>query len=178
MKIRIILSVIFLIAVVFTGCEKSNDEINNEDVTTTLKKKPKAKPFKIIGLSTRTGGEPGCDGEGSFSVEYEGIGNASHMGRVTYTGKNCQVGECMEGRIGVRAANGDSLYLVGGEGYTMCGEFVPPNIIITGPGYIDGGTGRFEGAGGELEWYLVLVLEEGNPDFGKVRMNAKGTIIY
>lgn len=192
MKIKALFMAIFFVAAILGGCEKSNDVLQEDDYS-TLKKKPVERPFKIHGTSVATSGGDKCgpdlDGDGILdgrTLEYEGKGNASHMGRVTYTGLNCSVKLCEEcdcclvGHLTVTAANGDIVYLVGGPDYTICPVDPPRPLTIAwaGPGYIDGGTGRFEGATGTLEWYLVLDLDPESPGFGTVDMNAEGTIVY
>jgi hypothetical protein len=180
MKIKALFMAIFFVAAIFGGCEKSNDVFQEDDYS-TLKKKPVERPFKIHGTSvSTTWGDP-CGPNGEYKDrKYEGKGNASHMGRVTYTGVNCNKKPCLEGRVTVTAANGDILILVGGPDYTIC-PVEPPRpktMAYAGAGYIDGGTGRFEHATGTIEWYLVLDLDRNSPGFGTVDMNAEGTIVY
>ena len=144
------------------------------------------RPFLILGRSAATGGGGVCgpvDENGNptgWTLEYAGKGFAFYVGRFTYTGLNCNVGECIEGDITLTARNGDKLFMVGGPDYTMCPADPPgPEYLAwAGPGYIDGGTGKFENATGNIEWYLVLNLVPDSPNFGTVTMTGRGTITF
>ena len=72
----------------------------------------------------------------------EGTGQATHLGRVTVAWSHCptEADYALDGRLTLRAANGDSLY--GTYDYRPGGEMNP--VIVTG------GTGRFSGATGTL----------------------------
>jgi hypothetical protein len=175
MKIKALFMAIFFVAAIFGGCEKSNNIVQEDDYS-TIKKKPVDRPFKMTGHTIPGGGEggeecgPGNEGE---TVEYIGVGKATHMGNITYSGTNCILDLCLDSDIIVVAANGDELYMVN-TNYSICQTFFEyPTLVYEGPGIIDGGTGRFENASGDVYWIVTLNLEEGNATIKTV-----GTITY
>ena len=58
--------------------------------------------------------------------------------------------------------------------YSICQTFFEyPILIYEGPGIIEGGTGRFENATGDVYWEIILDLAEGGATIETV-----GTIAY
>jgi hypothetical protein len=189
MKTKLIFSAIFLITFIFTGCEKSNNELQDE--TKSFQKKNKVeRPFKFVGENVGPTGETYTCTEGEIPVVQEiwGEGNATHMGKVTYAWWHCMIGlnpnddepVCSWGPINFTAANGDMVYAMCGEdedGNTFLScitDNEPPIIIGEGPGLIIGGTGRFEGATGVLEWTVIINTDPDIP----TKVIGEGTIIY
>lgn len=184
MKTKLLFSAIFLIAFIFSGCQKS-DNVIQDDSYSTLKKKPierPERPFKMTGHTIPGGGEggeecgpdivdpPGPDG---LTAEYIGVGNATHMGRITYSGTNCMLYPCLDSEVIVVAANGDELYMVNTD-YSICvTDFEFPYATYEGTGIIDGGTGRFENATGDVYWIIIVNVVEMSATIETV-----GTIAY
>jgi hypothetical protein len=104
----------------------------------------------------------------------KGTGHATYLGDVTIVGHHCFEGACLWGPLDFMAANGDILY-------TRCGEDEEGNTFVfcqerdantnEGPGIIAGGTGRFEGATGTLNWTITVVNDSAT-------IRAVGTIFY
>ena len=95
-------------------------------------------------------------------TEDEGTGTATHLGRYTLDGSeviNLATLEVTDGSFTITAANGDTI--LGTYEGTAAGTSDPLVITyhVTGP--VTGGTGRFQGAHGELTWDGVANLGTG-----------------
>ena len=145
------------------------------------------RPFLIVGRSVATGAGDKCgpdlneDGiPDGWTLYYEGKGIATWMGMVNYTGINCNLAPCVNGYVTATDRRGNTLNLVAGPDFPVC-VVDPPRPLTkayAGPGYIDGGTGKFADATGSIEWYLVMDLDPESPNFRTVLMTAFGTINY
>lgn len=112
--------------------------------------------------------EDGC-GANTLQITFGGTGNVTHLGRVTWSSTHCTY--LLEGRFGdadlrIKAANGDQLFATY-EGVPTGPTTFEDHMIVLG------GTGRFEGASGQ-------VAEQGsfNPDTGAIQLNGTGWISY
>jgi hypothetical protein len=178
MKTKLIFTAILLVAFVFTGCEKSNDEFQ-EDVTSIQKKKPKERPFKSSGTTYAVGGGEQCinnTGNEGSTFEFAGEGKATHMGNVTVTGAHCTFQGCGDGLFTYVAANGDELYSAYEAPCTVTQGF--PYVTIEDETILVGGTGRFEDATGSTYLIIVLNIDPSSPDFLTSTWEADGTICY
>lgn len=176
MKAISLFSATFFIAIILGGCvQRTNDTM--EDASSTLKHTPYERPFELNGTTSGTFIPPGPDGlcgEDKLTLTIEGTGNATYLGDVTIVGHHCFEGACIWGPLDFIAANGDILY-------TRCGEDEEGNTFIfcqgtdantnEGLGVIIGGTGRFEGATGTLN-YTITVVDN------NATIKALGTIFY
>lgn len=176
MKTKLFFSAIFLFAIILGGCENTSNNLQ-DDANSTQKKKPVERPIELNGRTFSKFIPPGPEslcGEEKGTMIVEGVGDATHMGRIEITGHHCFQGSCIWGPLDFKAANGDILYTRCGEDeegntYMFCQE--GDAITSVGPGLIVGGTGRFEGATGSLNW-TVTVLNDG------AEIEAKGIIVY
>jgi hypothetical protein len=104
------------------------------------------------------------------SVTVEAVGNATHLGRSTYTALitvNTATG-AGSGTFVLTAANGDTVY------GTISGQaaFTPPNVLsITETATVTGGTGRFAGATGGF-----AVARRKNTVTGETAATFEGTV--
>ena len=105
-------------------------------------------PFKGSFEATGTASVLPGDRCPDLTVEIQGTGNATHLGRLTTDQSHCATPTSLaftDGLFTLTAANGDQL-----RG-TYSGEFVPldpPLFTIDGRFTFTGGTGRFAGATG------------------------------
>jgi hypothetical protein len=176
MKFKALFMTIFFVAAILGGCEKSNQEFQEDNTIAIQKKNPVTRPFKLSGVNVGTFVPPGQGGacEVGGTLYMEGEGNATHMGHISMSGYHCFQAGCLWGPLDMTAANGDMLF-------TRCGEDEDGNMFLicknpdgeglVGPGVIDGGTGRFEGATGIIYWKVVV-------ESGVATCEAEGTITY
>lgn len=151
----------------FVSCQKA-DQVTEDLSGVQLKQAQPITvtiPFKAEAVTTLTGlaadAECGSAEEGIFFVVNDGQGNATEMGKINFHCEFCFNTVTLEfftgpGTYYFEAANGDRIYFLSKSPSDF---IVPPepgdppyyynkwhqNIMITG------GTGRFEGASGELE---------------------------
>ena len=114
-------------------------------------------PFKgtLAGSVSFAPADPGMDCTyppapgGPLMTLSEGVGTASHLGRVSMSSVHCS-GDLLDGRMVLTAANGDQVFL---DYSGPCTPFPPPTPDITCDleTEVAGGTGRFEGADGEVD---------------------------
>jgi hypothetical protein len=97
---------------------------------------------------------PGTCSAGIYHVVITGVGHGTHVGRYAYDASECYdpVANTVSGDFTITAANGDTLF--GTYEGTCAGA------TCTEAALVDGGTGRFAGAHGQL---AVTVLVTG-PD--------------
>jgi len=96
-----------------------------------------------------------------------GDGNASHIGHYTVVNFGCYDGESLISGI-ITAANGDEIYT-----YVTSAELDPETDIWYYHYVIDGGTGRFDGAYGEVDLFGTIDFES-----YEWTMEGEGTITY
>ena len=101
--------------------------------------------------------------EGPLMTISQGVGTATHMGRVTMSSVHCS-GDFLDGSMVLTAANGDQVFL---DYSGPCTPFPPPTPDITCDlaAEVTGGTGRFEGATGEAD-LTAHVIYPGTPGPG------------
>jgi hypothetical protein len=105
-----------------------------------------AVPFRGRAEYTLTAVEP--DG----TLRYSGTGNATHLGLFTADASLFPQGDGAFSATAVfTAANGDQLFFIAE------GEFTSPTTVL-GTATITGGTGRFEGATGEVVFMDVTSI--------------------
>lgn len=166
LKIFFLLAVIILVA----GCNKINEFKVDEDLQLKSAQPHKVTvPFEVNLLGKITNlidDDQECINEGyAYHVVVESSGNATHMGRVSLTFDFCTAGPPDPNIPGsfytyagasseMIAANGDKLFLYNGGGSGILGRTDDHPDYVTdywrGIQIITGGTGRFEGASGEL----------------------------
>jgi hypothetical protein len=118
-----------------------------------------------------------CSVPSSVLLGFEGTGQMSHLGRVTTTGSQCtQIdqtdvnrGTFTDGRFTWTAANGDTLTTTHSGSYAIRGGV----SYIQGEEIVTGGTGRFAGASGTLDFTAEQVF----PD-GLLYLTYAGSITY
>ncbi len=124
------------------------------------KEKPVSRPFKMMIYSQQVINL----NDGSFVGRGEGV--ASHLGLITIEGPGNLADPISRGTI--TAANGDLVYW----------EWEISTLLVT----ITGGTGRFEGAGGEFIMDVEVVSQEFDPVANTMTntyiWSASGTISY
>ena len=168
MKTQIKLLFLMAVIILFAGCNKSDDLINDSDVV--LKSAQPhfvTLPFKADFVNTylpETGPNSMCgdwdpaNGQFWMMVYGEGGGTATHLGKFTHHFEFCcdWASGIYPGPSGYMvayfvAANGDSLFL-SVQGQVMDGRLdhhpEDVNSYFTDPWEITGGTGMFEGATG------------------------------
>lgn len=104
-----------------------------------------------------------CSAPLRFGVS-DAVGNALHMGNMTYHTEQCVSptnGQITGGVLVLTAANGDELHgTFSGQAYSLPGEsHVVADFVFTG------GTGRFEHATGEAGMTAILDVHMGVPPF-------------
>jgi hypothetical protein len=172
MIMKTLVKIFFFAALIglLAGCDKNEEFFDNE--TPELKKAQVevTVPFEVNLLGEITNlidDDPEClDEDYAYRVVVETIGNATHMGKVSLTFDFCTLGPADPNIPGsiytyagssseMIAANGDKLFLHFGGSSGILGrtDDHPEHVtdywrdIVT----ITGGTGRFEGATGELQ---------------------------
>lgn len=171
-----------LVLVLISGCSKMEvepDPLYSGDQTALKGAKVQMVPFKSAfdtwGLSEEFIFHP--DGYPiGVHVVVCGIGKANHLGETTiYVDQDWYFGMPMTGTsaITLTAANGDELFIdFTGEMNAMDQE----NISIWGSCEINGGTGRFEDAEGDLD--LTATFDKTTEEGGEGETFITGTIMY
>jgi hypothetical protein len=107
---------------------------------------------------------PGTCAPGIFRIDISGSGHGTQVGRYSYSASECfdPVASAVTGSFTLTAANGD----------TLSGTYSGPCLgaTCTETALIEGGTGRFAGAEGQLD---VTVLVTGPDTYSET---ASGTI--
>ena len=107
---------------------------------------------------------PGTCAAGVFRIDINGTGTATHVGKYAYHADECfdPVASAVTGSFTLTAANGD----------TLSGTYSGPCVgaMCTETALIEGGTGRFADAEGQLD---VIVLVTGPDTYSET---ASGTI--
>jgi len=169
MKTIKLLFQIFIFSGLLAGCEKT--DAFTDDETPELKKAQVevTVPFEVnlLGeIADLIFDDPECL-EGGFPVRavVETSGNATHMGKVTLTFNFCTGGApdpaipnsvytFAASSFELTGANGDKLFLYNEGGAGILGTNEHPDYVTDywkSVAVITGGTGRFEGASGELQ---------------------------
>ena len=175
MKNRIL--ILTVLAATLFGCT-SDSMINDDQEVFNLKAEKKAveRPFKIKkaqGTFTITPVfDETCPG---LVLIAPGEGNVAHMGRSTLFEEWCWSGAPDD--VGTRsliitAANGDELWATPME-VQFTSDFTFEEVTI-----IDGGTGRFKYATGEIKEFVEIVFGDVSELFGTYTLRAVGTITY
>ena len=121
------------------------------------------------------------DGEETFEVAFpdltvdgDGVGHASHLGRFTATWhrEGSQLDGSLNATYEFTAANGDKLFV---ESVGQADLSMLPNIHVVETGTITGGTGRFEGATGTLAIERIVVPT--GPDTSTTSHEIEGTLV-
>ena len=141
------------------GCQKSDDEIDDQPISQLKNSQPVAVivPFKanlsVWDKSDYT--DTRCGGFPLFFLTMEGSGTSTHLGNLTTRFTFCcnvMTGEYSNTEAVFIAANGDELYARIPLGYIVPNEgdnSAYYQTIFNDPMTFTGGTGRFEGASGE-----------------------------
>ena len=162
-----------LIGVIFlaTACQKDN--LVNENDLSVISHEKAGKPvtktikfFEVSGTFQFDYNSGVCD-PGVPYATLEGDGNASHIGHYTVLNYGCYDGESVINGI-ITAANGDEIHT-----YVESAELDEDTGIWYYHYVIDGGTGRFDGASGDVDLF-------GTIDFVNFEwtMEGEGTITY
>lgn len=107
-------------------------------------------------------------------------GNLTHLGNSEWFGSHCSTldgQQLVNGEGTLVAANGDELWMT----YTaeLISPFIVPGVLIYAQNNIvTGGTGRFEGASGELLTIVYLTIETFTDEVVPVNGEFAGTIAY
>ncbi|MBW6536115.1 MAG: hypothetical protein K0B11_13995 [Mariniphaga sp.] len=168
---KTLLKLFFLAALIglLTGCNKT--DAFTDDETADLKKAQVevTVPFEVNLLGEITelifDDQECLDGGYPVRAVVETSGNATHMGKVTLTFAFCTGGApdpaipnsvytFAASSFELTGANGDKLFLYNGGDAAILGANVHPDYVTdywTSIAIVTGGTGRFEGASGELQ---------------------------
>jgi hypothetical protein len=165
LKFFLLMGLISLVA----GCNKTDDFTDEETVDLKRAQVEVTVPVEVNLLGEITDlifDDPEClDGGYPVRAIVETTGNATHMGKVTLTFAFCTGGPpdpaipnsvytFAASSFELTAANGDKLFLYNGGGAAILGTNLHPDFVTeywTSIATITGGTGRFEGASGELQ---------------------------
>jgi hypothetical protein len=167
------ISAALITAAITLGCDRSTDPTApstsaGSDRGAVLVKQV---PFKATFNATGTAAALPEDRCPVLTVEIQGTGNATHLGRYTTEQSHCAAPPSLaftDGEFTFTAANGDQI-----RG-AYFGEFVPldpPLFTVDGHFTITGGTGRFAGATGDGDASGVQNLATGD-----VTVSLVGTI--
>ncbi|MBW6492369.1 MAG: hypothetical protein K0B15_14395 [Lentimicrobium sp.] len=168
---KTLLKFFFLMAGIgfLAGCNKTEALIDDETVDLKKAQVEVTVPFEVnlLGeINDLIFDDQEClDGGYPVRAVVETSGNATHMGKVTLTFAFCTGGPpdpaipnsiytFAASSFELIAANGDKLFLYNGGGAAILGTNVPPDYVTdywTSIAIVTGGTGRFEGASGELQ---------------------------
>jgi hypothetical protein len=187
-KLFFVMAVISLVA----GCNKTDEFVTNDIVELKSGQTHEVTvPFEanLLGQIVSIDWEAQeCIDEGYFvRAIVETTGNATHMGKVSLTFNFCSGGAPDPNIEGSKytyasstadliAANGDVLYLYFDDGIVMNGrtDEHPENVVEywKTPLIILGGTGRFEGAKGELnsDDYVTADEQTHHRFYGKITL--------
>jgi hypothetical protein len=114
-----------------------------------------------------------------FTTITTGTGQATHMGRTTWYSEHClgEDDQLLDSELVLTAANGDEVHVTYTGTCPALGE-VGDTFTCSGTSVVEGGTGRFANATGNLEWSAAIVFE-GFGDFSwPGRWEWTGTIRY
>lgn len=176
MKNRIL--ILTVLAATIFGCT-SDSMINDDQEVFNLKAKKKAveRPFKIKKAQGTFTITPVFDPSScpALVLNATGEGNVAHMGLSTLFEEWCWSGAPDD--VGTRsliitAANGDELWATPKE-VLFTSETTFEEVTI-----INGGTGRFKYATGEITEFVEIVNGDETGFFGTFTLRAVGTITY
>jgi len=109
------------------------------------------------------------------------VGNLTHLGLSEYHSTHCSTLDgfhLVGGEATLVAANGDEIWLTySGE---LISPFLPPPVVLVYEVHnvVVGGTGRFEGASGEIMILVFVTIEDLSVLSAPVDMEFAGNIIY
>ena len=163
MKFKLTLVLASLLLLTFMGC--TEDMISDENRSALVERPWKSKASGTFNMVMPSG----CDGE-LLQIDIAGSGKATHLGNFDVNLTNCTNLSTVFMISGyLTAANGDEIYTYNvGQGMDDDG----PYLLFM----IDGGTGRFEDASGEIRLYEVI--EFTSPTGGIFSNRGLGTITY
>ncbi len=148
--------------------------------TVSLAKNPKLRPFKgtFAGEATFPMNGACLDLTGApWQTLSETEGRMSHLGRTHLSTSHCSTFDGMAAVNGVAtftAANGDEVWAT----YTATTIAPPPLIVQQSNFVIVGGTGRFEGASGQLIGMVYVTYEGEDDPSWPIEFVFAGTIAY
>jgi hypothetical protein len=147
------ITLIVLIAIVCSPTDIIADPLDNNNEQLTLIKKKHAVPFKAQ-INSQV-----IDFSGPLVVI--GTGNATHLGRISVrileTVDDSSIPWIVSDIITLTAANGDQLFISAPAGEVIP-DFTKGILVGGGDGSITGGSGRFEGAEGDIHVNAIIDL--------------------